>query len=113
MNIELRRPFRKEERKSRFRATYLVDDVPEPGCVQVVVTLATRIQLSQQIMKSGVKYTESVLEEIVKELVKGYVEKGGRLDPDCSMQPSDDPIFLDYGDFDMLVETSVNLFKSD
>lgn len=103
MNIELRRPFLRETGKSRFRATYRVTEVPEPGCVQVTVTLATRIQLQQQIARQGVKYTDAVLEECVKDLVKGYVENGGRLDPSCNTQPQADAIFLDYGDFDMLV----------
>lgn len=103
MNIEVRRPFRKEDRKARFRATYLVTDVPNPGCVQVTVTLATRIQLSQQISKQGVKYTEELLGDCVKELVAAYVVTGGYLDPDCSMDPAEDAIYIDYGDFDMLV----------
>ena len=109
MNIEVRRPFRKEERKARFRATFQVTDVPDPGCVQIVVTLATRIQLSQQIMKEGVKYTEAVLGECSKLLVKRYVEGGGKLDAGCSMDPSDDYIFLDYGDFDELVAEAIRL----
>lgn len=109
MNIEVRRPFRKEDRKARFRATYQVTDVPDPGCVQVLVTLATRIQLSQQIMKEGVKYTEAVLGECSKLLVKRYVDNGGKLDPGCSMDPSDDYIFLDYGDFDELVAEAIRL----
>jgi len=68
VEIEVTRPFRKEDRKARFRATYRVTDVPSPGCVQVTVTLATRIQLSQQILKEGYQYTESLLGECVKEL---------------------------------------------
>lgn len=106
MEIEVTRPFRKEDRKARFRATYRVTDVPSPGCVQVTVTLATRIQLSQQILKEGYQYTEALLGECVKELVRDYVDKGGELDPDCSMEPSPDAIFVDYGDFDLLVEAA-------
>jgi hypothetical protein len=113
LNIEVRRPFRKEDRKARFRATYHVTDVPEPGCVQVTVTLATRIQLSQQILKEGVKYTEALLGEISKELVRNYVEKGGQLDPDCSMEPAPDAIYLDYGHFDMLVATAQRLTEEE
>ncbi|CAN5756543.1 hypothetical protein BH23ACT12_BH23ACT12_12890 [soil metagenome] len=113
MNIEVRRPFRKEDRKARFRATYQVTDVPEPGCVQVTVTLATRIQLSQQIMREGVKYTEVLLGECTKELVRRHVEKGGKLDPNCGMEPADDAIFLDYGDFDLLVATALRLTEED
>lgn len=109
MNIEVRRPFTRDTGKARFRATYLVSDVPSPGCVQVTVTLATRIQLAQQIAKEGIKYSESLLAEISKELVKDYVAKGGELDPECSTAPNADAIFLDYGDFDMLLETASNL----
>lgn len=109
MNIEVRRPFRKEDRKARFRATYQVSDVPEPGCVQVTVTLATRIQLSQQILREGMKYTEQLLGECAKELVRRYVENGGKLDTGCSMEPDPDAIYLDYGDFDLLVATAKQL----
>jgi hypothetical protein len=80
--------------------------VPSPGCVQVTVTLATRIQLSQQILAEGYKYTDTLLGECVKELVRDYVDRGGQLDPDCSMEPSPDAIYVDYGDFDQLVEVA-------
>lgn len=109
MNIEVRRPFTRDPGKARFRATYLVSDVPSPGCVQVTVTLATRIQLSQQILNEGIKYTEALLAECAKELVRDYVTKGGDLDPECSTAPSPDAIFLDYGDFDLMLETAANL----
>jgi hypothetical protein len=85
VEIEVTRPFRKEDRKARFRATYRITDVPSPGCVQVTVTLATRIQLSQQILAEGYKYSDTLLGECVKELVKDYV---------------------DYGDFDQLLEAA-------
>jgi len=88
----------------------VVTDVPSPGCIQVTVTLATRIQLSQQIAKRGVKYNEAVLSECTKVLVRAHVEKGARLDPDCSSQPDEDAIFIDYGDFDMLVEAAADHF---
>lgn len=106
MEIEVTRPFRKEDRKARFRATYRITDVPSPGCVQVTVTLATRIQLSQQILAEGYKYSDTLLGECVKELVKDYVDRGGELDPDCSMEPSPDAIYVDYGDFDQLLEAA-------
>lgn len=109
MNIELRRPFLREGGRSRFRATYLVTDVPSPGCVQVTVTLATRIQLQQTIAREGMKYTDSLLVDCVKELVRAHVENGIRLDPRCSNELSDDPIFLDYGDFDLLVAAAKRL----
>lgn len=113
MNIELNRPFRKEQGKNRFRATYRVTDVPSPGCVQVAVTLGCRIQLEQEIKRHRVKYNDAVLEEISKELVKGYVDKGGRLDPECSREPSPDPIIIDYTDFDMLAEAAEALNDSE
>lgn len=113
MNIELNRPFRKEQGKNRFRATYRVSDVPAPGCVQVAVTLGCRIQLEQEVKRHGVVWSDSVLEEISKELVKGYLDKGGRLDPECSRDPSPDPIVIDYTDFDMLAEAAEKLADSD
>jgi hypothetical protein len=88
---------------------YLVTDVPSPGCVQVTVTLATRIQLQQTINREGMKYTDSLLVDCVKELVRAHVENGIRLDPNCSNELSDDPIFLDYGDFDLLVAAARSL----
>ncbi|MEX2587055.1 MAG: hypothetical protein WD602_03550 [Actinomycetota bacterium] len=103
------RPFAREQGKSRFRATYQVTDVPTPGCVQVTVTLATRIQLSQEIARRGVKYTESLLAECSKELVKAYLERGGRPDPECADGLSDAVIALSYNDFDMLAEAAVSL----
>lgn len=103
------RPFQREGRASKFRATYRVTDAPSQGCVQVTVTLATRIQLQQEIARRGVKYTDALLAECVKELVKAHVEKGGHLDPDCSREPSGDPIVLRYGDFDLLAGAAENL----
>ena len=109
MEIEVLRPFRREGDKARFRATYRVTEVPSPGCVQVTVTLATRIQLSQQIARQGIKYSESLLAEIAKELVAAFVVTGGELDPDCSTRPAPDAIFIDYGDFDLLTKAAVVL----
>lgn len=105
----MQRPFLREGRKSRFRATYRVTEVPQPGCVQVTVTLATRIQLAQEIARRGVKYTEALLAECAKELVKAYVDQGGRLNSDCSGEPSDHAIFLGYGDFDVLAAAAERL----
>ena len=109
MNIQLHRPFRREGGKARFRATYRVTDVPSPGCVQVAVTLAVRIQLEQEIERRGVVYTESLLHECTKELVRQFVDKGGRLDPDCSPNLSPDPLFIHYGDFDLLADAAVSI----
>ncbi|HEX2053066.1 MAG TPA: hypothetical protein VHJ78_04975 [Actinomycetota bacterium] len=107
MKIELQRPFRKEQGKNRFRGTYRVTDVDSPGCVQVAVTLATRIQLEQEIKRQGVKYNDSVLEEISKVLVETYVNRGGPLVPDCAPAVYDEAIFIDYTDFDQLAAAAV------
>lgn len=84
-------------------------DVASPGCVQVTVTLAVRIQLAQEIARRGVKYTEDVLAECAKELVKEYVDRGGWLDPDCSVEPEGNVIPLGYTDFDMLAAAAENM----
>lgn len=109
MEIEIRRPFRKEEGKSRFRATYYVSDVPAPGCIHVTITLAVRIQLSQEIARHGIKYTDALLGECAKELVAAYVFTGGSLDPDCDPGRLSDAIFVDYGDFDLFVTAATTL----
>lgn len=109
MNIELHRPFRREPGKAKFRATYRVSDVPSPGCVQVSVTLAVRIQLEQEIERRGVVYSESLLQECTKELVRDYVDKGGSLDPDCNAGLSPDPVVIHYGDFDLLADAAVSI----
>lgn len=96
-----------------FQATFRVNDAPQPGCVYVKVTLATRIQLSQEINRRGVKYSEQLLAECSKELVREYLDRGGHVDPDCNPGLSDATISIRYVDFDLLAESAERIARSD